>query len=86
MQSPESIRATSLTPKVHLGLLLGLLAVAVVFSYSDRLVLNLLIDPIRRDLHLTDTQFSVLQGASFGLVFAAANPVVAWLRIAPRGA
>lgn len=60
-------------------LLVGLLAVAVVFSYGDRLVLNLLIDPIRRDLHLTDTQFSVLQGASFGLVFACANPVLAWL-------
>lgn len=66
-------------PQVHLGLLLGLLAVAVVFSYSDRLVLNLLIDPIRHDLNLTDTQFSVLQGASFGLVFAAANPLMAWL-------
>lgn len=68
-------------------LLVGLLAVAIVFSYGDRLVLNLLIDPIRHDLHLTDTQFSVLQGAAFGLVFATANPLLAWLsdRTSRRG-
>lgn len=47
-------------------LLLGLLTLAVVFSFLDRVILGLLIKPIRADLGLTDTQFSML----FGLIFA----------------
>jgi MFS family permease len=46
--------------------LLGLLTLAMVFSFLDRVILGLLIKPIRSDLTLTDTQFSLL----FGLVFA----------------
>ena len=60
-------------------LIVGLLTAAVIVAYSDRLVLNLLIDPIRRDLRISDTQFSILQGVSFGLINAVANPALAWL-------
>lgn len=60
-------------------LIVGLLTAAVIVAYSDRLVLNLLIDPIRRTLRISDSQFSILQGASFGLVNAVANPALAWL-------
>jgi MFS family permease len=41
---------------------------AAFLSLMDRLVLNLLVDPIRSDLHISETQFSLLQGMSFAVV------------------
>ena len=43
---------------------------AAVLSYTDRLILNLLVDPIRHSLHITDTQVSLLQGAAFAVLYA----------------
>jgi MFS family permease len=46
---------------------------ASAFSFLDRLVLSLLIDPIRKAMHLTDTQVSLLAGLAFAscyVVFA----------------
>ena len=49
---------------------LGIFFLAAVLSYTDRLILNLLVDPIRHDLHITDTQVSLLQGAAFAVIYA----------------
>jgi hypothetical protein len=38
---------------------------SAVISYADRLILNILVDPIRSTLKITDTQISLLQGAAF---------------------
>jgi MFS family permease len=43
---------------------------AYVFSYIDRQVLALLVEPIKHDLHLTDLQFSLLHGLAFSLFYA----------------
>lgn len=43
----------------------GCLMVASAFSFLDRLVLSLLIDPIRHDLGLSDSEVSLLAGAAF---------------------
>lgn len=48
----------------------GIFFLAAVLSYTDRLILNLLVDPIRRDLGLTDTGVSLLQGAAFAILYA----------------
>ncbi|HVP54967.1 MAG TPA: MFS transporter, partial [Candidatus Eisenbacteria bacterium] len=37
----------------------GVLAVAYIFSFIDRQILSLLVAPIRRDLHISDTQMSL---------------------------
>ena len=42
-----------------------LLTLAYTFSFIDRQILNLLVEPIREDLSLTDTQMSFLQGLAF---------------------
>jgi predicted MFS family arabinose efflux permease len=42
--------------------------VAAFLSLMDRLVLNLLVDPIRADLHISESQFGLVQGASFAVV------------------
>lgn len=46
---------------------------AGVLSYTDRLILSLLVDGIRKDLHVSDTQISLLQGTAFALIFAFAG-------------
>lgn len=47
----------------------GLLSIAYAIAFIDRMVLNLLIEPIRADLSLTDTQMSFLSGASFAIFY-----------------
>lgn len=42
-----------------------ILTLAYTFSFVDRQVLNLLVEPIRQDLQLTDTGISFLQGLAF---------------------
>ena len=46
---------------------LGLLTATYTFSFIDRQIINLLVDPIRADLSLSDSQVSFLQGLAFVL-------------------
>jgi MFS family permease len=46
---------------------LAVLFVAYVLAFVDRQVLNLLVEPIKHDTGLSDTQISLLQGLSFAL-------------------
>ena len=48
----------------------GFLTIAYFFSYIDRYTLGLLIEPIKADLGLTDTQMGLLLGPAFGLLYA----------------
>src|SRR5438105_3822984 len=44
-----------------------------ILSYTDRQVLSLLVDPIRRDLLISDTEVSLLLGTAFAVVYAIAG-------------
>ena len=57
---PSSVRAWSTV---------AVLMVIYVFSFVDRQILNLLVDPIKSDLHISDTQMSLLMGFSFALFY-----------------
>jgi MFS family permease len=46
-----------------------ILLLANISSFVDRSILALLVEPIKRDLHLTDTQISLLMGLSFALFY-----------------
>ena len=48
---------------------LAILTLAYMSSFIDRMILNLLVDPIRRDMHISDTQVSLLMGFSFALFY-----------------
>src|SRR5690348_16350351 len=50
----------------------AVLFVAALISYSDRLVLSVLVDPLREDLRLSDSAVSLLQGPAFTLVYVVA--------------
>lgn len=51
-------------------LALGLLLLAYTCSFIDRQILSLLVQPIRADLNISDTQLSLLQGISFALFYS----------------
>lgn len=51
-------------------------------SYIDRTILNLLVDPVKHSLTLSDTQISLVQGLGFSLAYILANPYVG--RLADR--
>ena len=47
----------------------GVLTLAYTFSYIDRSILSLMVGPIRADLELNDTQFSLLHGLAFAIFY-----------------
>jgi MFS family permease len=47
----------------------GVLLVAYVFSFLDRQILALLVGPVKADLNLSDTEFSLLSGFAFALFY-----------------
>ncbi|MBD9680828.1 MFS transporter [Pseudomonas sp. PDM18] len=49
----------------------AILLTAFVLSFIDRQIINLLVDPIRRDLAISDTQLSLLMGMAFALFYTA---------------
>jgi len=46
-----------------------ILTIAYVFSFLDRQILSLLVEPIKADLAISDTQMSLLQGLAFGIFY-----------------
>ncbi len=46
-----------------------MLTLAYVFSFIDRQILNLMVDPIRRDLDISEKQMSLLMGLSFAVFY-----------------
>ncbi|MDP3867538.1 MFS transporter [Phenylobacterium sp.] len=59
------------------------LMVAYATAFVDRQILTLLVEPVRRDLAITDTQFSLLSGLAFTLFYTLMGIPLAWM--ADRG-
>lgn len=70
------------TSRAYARYALGLLLVVYVINYVDRQVLSILVEPIRKELGLTDTQIGLLSGLGFALFYAAAGLPIA--RLADR--
>lgn len=68
MQAPASY-----PPRAVAWASVWLLALLYTLSFIDRQILVLLVDPIRADLGLSDTQVSLLTGLAFGAVYALAG-------------
>src|SRR3546814_19646078 len=54
-------------------LLLAALSAAYFFATLDRIVISLLVEPIKADLGLSDTEISLLLGVAFILLFSVAG-------------
>lgn len=75
---------TTPTPSYRMAWgVVALLSLLYAFSFIDRLILNLLITPIKGELGISDTQIGVLFGLSFALLYTLAGLPLA--RIADRG-
>ena len=55
------------------------LALASAMSFMDRFVLALVNEPLRADLHVTDTQLGLLQGAGFVLLYCTCAIPLGWV-------
>jgi MFS family permease len=65
--------STPYPPSARARLALVLLTLAYVLSFVDRQILSLLVEPMKRDLALTDVQVSLLQGLAFAVIYCLAG-------------
>ena len=72
MSSTEELKANDAKwpNPAYAWFVLLLLNLAYILAFVDRLIVGLLIDPIRIDLNLTDTQISLIGGAAFALFYS----------------
>jgi MFS family permease len=75
---PAATAGAGARPSAAWGTVLILLTLST-FSQVDRRVIYMLVDPIRQDLSLSDTEMSLLMGPAFGLVYALAGLPLGWL-------
>ena len=59
--------------RTYAWVVVAILIATAILSYTDRQVLSLLVDPIRKDLGIGDAQISLLLGAAFALVYGVAG-------------
>src|SRR5882762_8997075 len=72
-------RAIAMKASVYKKYLLVLLLVILAFNYVDRLTLGLLLQDIKVDLSLSDTQLGFLSGISFALFYSVMGiPIARW--------
>jgi MFS family permease len=64
------------------GYVLGLLAIVYVFNFTDRQILSILLQPIKEELLLSDTQLGLLSGIAFALFYVTLGIPIA--RLADR--
>lgn len=62
-----------LLTRSYRGLLLVLLLCVSILNFMDRAILSAAVEPMRRELQLTDGQIGLLQGLAFGIVYALAS-------------
>ena len=47
----------------------AVLMLIYIFSFIDRTTISLIVEPMKRDLHISDTQMGLLQGSAFALLY-----------------
>ena len=81
--SPASAQSNSLSipypSERYAWYVVIILMIIYVFSFVDRQILSLLVDPIKADLGLSDTQISYLGGFTFALFYTFFGiPIARW--------
>lgn len=75
----STVKASPYERPAYRWYVVTLLAVAYAVSYIDRLIISLMVDPIKASLALSDTQVSLLIGLSFAIFYATTAIPIAWL-------
>ena len=76
--SDDSLSATYPTARAGWFLVI-MLTIAYIFSFIDRYILGLLIEPIKADLDLTDEQIGWVIGPAFAIFYATMGLPLGWL-------
>ncbi len=75
--------AASAPPATSVGayryVVVALLALAYMLSYADRQIVAVLVEPLKADLRLTDTQIGLLSGVAFTIFYTTFGIPLAWL-------
>ncbi len=69
MTKPEAPKEPDYPPAPYAWYVVGVLTLAYMVSFLDRQIMALLIDPIRGDLNISDTQISLLLGLAFAIFY-----------------
>ena len=68
--SPKEPQPAFLYPnQIYAWYVVGVLVLAYTFSFIDRQILSLLVQPMKHDLAISDTQMSLLQGFAFAIFY-----------------
>ena len=65
----DGVAANTWPSVPYASYVVALLLLAYVFSFLDRQILALLVEPVKADLELSDTQLSVLHGFAFAFLY-----------------
>lgn len=82
MTSPAlaEVRPVADEPSTAYGwYVVAVLLLAYTLSFIDRMILSLLVGPIRADLGISDTQMSLLMGFAFAIFYSALGVPLGWL-------
>lgn len=66
-------------PLAPRGIVLAMLLLVYTFNFLDRQILGILAQPIKADLHLSDTQFGAIGGLAFALLYSMLGVPLAYL-------
>jgi predicted MFS family arabinose efflux permease len=73
---PPSIASN---PQSRIRVTLWLLLIVNAFNFVDRQIVNILAEPIKNDLGLSDTQIGLMTGLAFALVYTILGiPIARW--------
>jgi len=81
-KTPPADAATPALPKAYTTYALWLLLVIYIFNFLDRQVVNILAEPIKKDLGLADWQLGLMSGFAFALFYTVLGVPIA--RMAER--
>ncbi len=70
MQNPARSAAEPWPPPGIAWYAVVILVIAFMFSFVDRIIIAMLVEPLKQDLGLTDTQLGLLQGLAFAVFYA----------------
>lgn len=83
MDTPEQLGQTTADTVSYRWYVIFVLLLAQTFSFLDRMIMGLLVGPIRATFDISDTQYSLLAGLAFSLFYALMGLPLA--RIADNG-
>ena len=84
MSRTEEEKALSITPSYR-SYALALFLLVYVINFVDRQIFSILIEPIRLEIHLSDTQLGLLGGIAFAIFYTFAGiPIARWADVGVR--